>query len=414
MDQTAGGELLVEGNLQIHGHMGHPDQVFCIAYTNRLEIFANRNQDLPTRTIPYKQIENVIPKVNPPSFDVYLEDGNVLKFQTETTILSQRWTIALLSDPDPENKISFDNLREIKVIGRGRTAKVVQVRDKSNGDFYAVKSVRKESDITGSNFDRILIEKEILMSVSHPFIVRMFGCFQTDKRFKFILEYLEGGDLRSYFDRVCGVPITQVTFIAAEITSAINFLHNKGFVYRDLKPENILLDSKGHIRLTDFGLSNHIMDNNSSFSGTTEYAAPEIFQKRNSGIASDWWSLGIIIYEMLTGMRPFANPDQAINATLSIPPMVDEKAANLISGLLEKNPQRRFTYRDVVSSDFFAEIDWERLEQMEYPMDFIPPMETTQHDETGSPAYIPDSFAGPIAPDVYHLDGFSWESDIFQ
>ena len=246
------------------------------------------------------------------------------------------------------------------------------VRHKRDNAVYAMKMLRKEHVVKRNQVEHTKTERNVLETVSHPFIVNMIYAFQTPKKLYFILEYCPGGELFFHLSRASRFSEGRCRFYAQEILLAIEYLHAHDIVYRDLKPENVLLDAEGHVKLTDFGLSKEgISDNSSakSICGTPEYLAPEILERHGHGKAVDWYSLGALIYEMLTGLPPYYTKDREKlferirKAELQFPSYVSTTARSLLEGLLCKDPSRRLgsgpgDSEEVKTHPFFLGTDW--------------------------------------------------------
>merc|ERR1719282_2105210 len=239
----------------------------------------------------------------------------------------------------------------MKVIGKGSYGKVMLVRHKDEQDsVYAMKMLRKENVIKRNQVEHTKTERNVLETVSHPFIVVLHYAFQTPKKLYFVLEYCPGGELFFHLSRAGRFSEGRCRFYSSEILLAIEYLHKLNIIYRDLKPENILLDADGHVKLTDFGLSKEgIQDNSSakSMCGTPEYLAPEILDKKGHGKAVDWYSLGALMYEMLTGLPPYYTRDREKlferirRGELNYPQYVSPVSQSLLRSLLTGDPERR-------------------------------------------------------------------------
>ncbi|XP_055704102.1 ribosomal protein S6 kinase beta-1 isoform X1 [Phlebotomus papatasi] len=241
-----------------------------------------------------------------------------------------------------------------KVLGKGGYGKVFQVKKVSgpNADRYFAMKVLKKATIVRNQKDtaHTRAERNILEAVKHPFIVDLVYAFQTCGKLYLILEYLSGGELFMHLERE-GIFLEDTTcFYLCEIILALEHLHSLGIIYRDLKPENILLDQAGHIKLTDFGLcKEHIQEGivTHTFCGTIEYMAPEILTRSGHGKAVDWWSLGALMYDMLTGLPPFTAENRKktietiLKGKLNLPGYLTAEARDLIRRLMKRQvPQR--------------------------------------------------------------------------
>jgi len=240
----------------------------------------------------------------------------------------------------------------LKVLGQGSFGKVFLVRkisSKDAGTLYAMK-VLKKATLKVRDRQRTKMERDILTDVNHPFIVRLHYAFQTEGKLYLILEFLRGGDLFTRLSKEVMFTEEDVKFYLAELALALDHLHHLGIIYRDLKPENILLDTEGHIKLTDFGLSKESIFEEKktySFCGTVEYMAPEVVNRKGHGTPADWWSYGVLMFEMLTGALPFQGANrketmtQILKAKLGMPPFLSPEAQSLLRAVFKRNPANR-------------------------------------------------------------------------
>merc|ERR1712232_1180632 len=238
--------------------------------------------------------------------------------------------------------------------------------------IFAMKMLRKENVIKRNQVEHTKTERNVLEAVSHPFIVVLHYAFQTPKKLYFVLEFCSGGELFYHLSRAGRFSESRCRFYASELLLALAYLHSLNIIYRDLKPENVLLDIDGHAKLTDFGLSKEGIEDNfsaKSMCGTPEYLAPEILDKRGHGKGVDWYSLGALTYEMLTGLPPFYTRDREKlferirRSELSYPSYISPVAKSLLVSLLALDPAKRLgggpgDGDEVKSHPFFAGIDW--------------------------------------------------------
>ncbi|CAH0555907.1 unnamed protein product [Brassicogethes aeneus] len=277
-----------------------------------------------------------------------------------------------------------------RVLGKGGYGKVFQVRKvtgKDTGKIFAMKVLRKASIVRNSkDTAHTKAERNILEEVKHPFIVDLIYAFQTGGKLYLILEYLSGGELFMHLEREGVFLEDSACFYLAEITLALEHLHQQGIIYRDLKPENILLDGQGHIKLTDFGLcKEHIREGilTHTFCGTIEYMAPEILTRHGHGKEVDWWSLGALLYDMLTGAPPFTADnrkktiEKILKGKLWLPPYLTSDARDLIRKLLKRQVTARLGAQPddaiaVKNHHFFKHINWDDVISKKYDPPFKP------------------------------------------
>jgi serum/glucocorticoid-regulated kinase 3 len=195
-------------------------------------------------------------------------------------------------------KVSLDDFDLVKVIGKGSFGKVTLVRKKSDGLLFAMKVLSKPNIVKRKQVEHTKTERRVLGKMKHPFIVHMYYAFQTEQKLYFVLDYAAGGELFYHLSRMKKFTEQITRFFCAEITMALDALHNIGVVYRDLKPENILLDTQGHIKLADFGLAKEGVNDAAagahSMCGTPEYLSPEVLNRMGHGTSVDWWNLGMV------------------------------------------------------------------------------------------------------------------------
>ncbi|XP_069368490.1 ribosomal protein S6 kinase alpha-3 isoform X5 [Paralichthys olivaceus] len=316
-----------------------------------------------------------------------------------------------------------------KVLGQGSFGKVFLVRKISGpdaGQLYAMK-VLKKATLKVRDRVRTKMERDILVEVNHPFIVKLHYAFQTEGKLYLILDFLRGGDLFTRLSKEVMFTEEDVKFYLAELALALDHLHGLGIIYRDLKPENILLDEEGHIKLTDFGLSKESIDHENkaySFCGTVEYMAPEVVNRRGHTHSADWWSYGVLMFEMLTGTLPFQGKDRKetmtmiLKAKLGMPQFLSSEAQSLLRNLFKRNPANRLGagpdgVEEIKRHHFFNTIDWNKLFRREIPPPFKPaagrPDDTFYFDPEFTAKTPRDSPGVPPSANAHQLfRGFSF------
>ncbi len=298
----------------------------------------------------------------------------------------RKGTLTMFSSHKSIKEVKLEDFKILKVIGRGSFGKVCLVEYIPTHEIYAMKSLKKDILIENDQIESTILEKEILQNIDHPFLCGLVFCFQTEDRIFFVMPFLCGGELFQHLKKFKRFSEEMARFYGAQISIALQYLHDKNIIYRDLKPENILLDEQGYLRLADFGMAKKIVNNEKalSFCGTPEYLAPEIISGEGYDYNIDWWSLGIILYEMLCGVPPFyaENLDkmyeiiQNTEATFPTDIYLSDEAKDIINKLLKKNVKNRLGYVsgivEIKNHPFFKSIDFQAIENKKVESPFVP------------------------------------------
>ncbi|KAG9140748.1 hypothetical protein Leryth_006929 [Lithospermum erythrorhizon] len=324
--------------------------------------------------------------------------------------------------PCSKDRTSIEDFEIIKPISRGAFGRVFLTRKRATGDLFAIKVLKKADMIRKNSVESILAERDILISVRNPFVVRFFYSFTCRENLYLVMEYLNGGDLFSLLKNLGCLEEDMGRVYIAELVLALEYLHSLNIIHRDLKPDNIVIGPDGHIKLTDFGLSKvglinstddlsgpinstSLLDSNKSNEqaqpsikkerrqkhavvGTPDYLAPEILLGMGHGTTADWWSVGVILFELLVGLPPFnaEHPQQIFDNIMNrdipwpkVPEEMSFEAYDLIDKLLSDNPVQRLGATgsaEVKRHPFFCDINWDTLARQKAA--FIPEADT--HD----------------------------------
>ena len=332
----------------------------------------------------------------------------------------------LLDDGGVVRKMYATDFDPLRCLGKGTYGTVLLVKQACTGKLYAQKQFRKASlTVRKQLVEQTKTERSILESINrHPFVVKLYYAFQDHEKLYLILEYAQGGELFEHLRTERMFPEETAAFYMAEMVLALEHLHHTvGVVYRDLKPENCLLDSEGHLLLTDFGLSKEAVGGECrSMTGTVEYMAPEVIQMQSYGTAVDWWSFGILGFDLLTGSSPFrANNDMKIRekilkAKLVLPYFLSPDSKDLLTRLLRKEPKKRLgacmpkDMQSIKGHRFFRKIQWEKLERREIEPPIKPLITDPELAENFSSEFT-DLAVSPVEPGP--LSGSKSEHDPF-
>jgi len=307
------------------------------------------------------------------------------------------------------SRLGVDDFEAIKVIGKGAFGEVRLVQKVDTGHVYAMKILRKSDMVEKEQVAHVRAERDILVEADHQWVVKMYYSFQDPANLYLIMEFLPGGDMMTLLMKKDTLSEEATQFYMAETALAIDSIHKLGFIHRDIKPDNLLLDARGHVKLSDFGLctglkkshrtdfyrdlsqvkpsdfSSNPMDSKRkaeswkrnrralaySTVGTPDYIAPEVFLQTGYDKSCDWWSLGVIMFEMLIGYPPFCSetPQETYNKimkwrdTLEFPPEVpiSKNAKRTIRRLCDGAERRIQNLSDINKMGFFLSVDWDHI-----------------------------------------------------
>lgn len=401
MLETSGPLSFIAGWLKYYNYSTNEERkLFCLVNTGLLTLSSDEKQTEIILQIEINDILSVEEEEEPNQieinndkyfykFSIYLENGK-FTFGCQSFTQMKKWIVVLT--PERYNlfnmQTTLDDFTIIDKIGSGYSGEVLLAKYKATNQLYALKSIPKEN-IAESKVTRAFSERNILMEASHPFITRLISTFQTEDKLYLVLEYVQGGDLLHHINKGLNLKTNQIKLYLAEIATALSYLHYLGIVFRDLKPSNILIGKDGHLKLTDFGLSRYLIDNNIcySFCGTNEYLAPEIIQNEGYNFAVDWWSFGILAYLLFEGALPFRslNLTKLFNQITSSPlrflKKLPDDITDLIEKLLTKDPKKRLGCgvsgdKEIFEHPFFKGIDWNDVYDRKCEPLFKPYLET--------------------------------------
>ncbi|KAG1356880.1 hypothetical protein G6F62_001970 [Rhizopus arrhizus] len=280
-------------------------------------------------------------------------------------------------------KLKLEDFKIERTVGTGSFGRVHLIQSKINNRYYVLKVLQKAEVVKLKQVEHTNNERATLASIQHPFIVNLWGSFQDDANLYMVMDYVPGGELFSFLRKSKKFSNEVARFYAGEVLLALAYLHSKDIIYRDLKPENILLDAHGHIKITDFGFAKKVPDITWTLCGTPDYLAPEIIQTKGYGKAADFWSFGVLIFEMLAGYPPYYDENQfrlyekILTAPPKYPSDMDPAAKDLLMHLLTTDLSERYGnlkrgYYDIMEHKWFDPLEFDLLVQRKIKPPYIP------------------------------------------
>lgn len=297
-------------------------------------------------------------------------------------------------------RVNLDDFEEKATLGTGSFGRVKLIQRRSDERCFALKVLRKAAVIKQKQVDHLFSEVTIMGKISHPFIVEFFGIAQDERYFCILLEFVPGGELFTYLKLNQQLDGPETRFFAAQVVLAFEYLHLQGIIYRDLKPENLLIDRQGYLKLIDFGFAKLTRGRTYTLCGTPEYIAPEIILNKGHGKEVDWWCLGVLIYEMMVGIDPFADDDpmsifrNILGLKLKFPSRFSPDARSLIRHLLEPDLAKRFGnlrrgVADIKEHKWFQGTLWKDIIEKKLKPKYLPSLKGEA--DASSFAECPDS-----------------------
>ena len=312
------------------------------------------------------------------------------------------------SDKDKVRQIKLSDYEMGDTLGTGSFGRVRIAKNKKTQEYVAIKIMKKMEIIKSKQADHIANEIKILSMIEHPFVIKFGGFTQDEKNLYLDLELINGGELFTYLRGVGRFPIDQARMYIAEIISIFDYLHSKNIIYRDLKPENILIHKSGYLKLTDFGFAKIVEGRTYTLCGTPEYLAPEIILNKGHGKPVDWWTCGILLYEMIAGIDPFSDDDpmmvyqKILKGKIKFPSGFDSNAKSLIKHLLDQDLTKRYGnlkngVKDITGHRFFKNFEWNKLLEKDLPPPYVPKVKS--NNDISNFSEYPDSDNPAVAID---------------
>ena len=288
-------------------------------------------------------------------------------------------------------KLNYNDFEPLKLLGTGTFGRVLLVRFKTNNQLYAMKILMKSHIKSTHQEEHTKAERDLMVQIDNPFLLNIKFAFQDETKLYIVSNFMQGGDMFYHLHFESKFSEKKAKFYLIEIILGLEYLHKNNMIYRDLKPENILMDSTGHIKLSDFGLSKILSDNDEkafTMCGTPQYLAPEIMKEEGYDKNVDWWSLGCFFYEMITGFLPFYIPKDYLNEKVYeqkviFPSGINPLAIKFIKELLVVDPNNRLGngvngVENIKSHEYFKDVDWNKYYNKEIEPPFIPKLDSDE------------------------------------
>lgn len=287
----------------------------------------------------------------------------------------------------PNFNLDRKDLERVRTLGTGAFGRVILLKHTKSYKYYAMKVLEKARIIKTKQVDHTLYEKRILEAIRFPFTVSMECSYKDNSYIYFVMPFVPGGEMFTHLRRLNKFEDSLAKFYASQVILALEYLHFCNLVYRDLKPENILIDKNGYLKITDFGFCKIMQGRTWTLCGTPEYLAPELILSKGYGFSVDWWSFGVLMYEMSAGYPPFyANEpmktyEKIVSGKYRCPSSFNSDLRDILKNTLQVDITKRYGVMKNGTMDFknhkwFTGIEWEAILNCRYPPPYVPKYKT--------------------------------------
>lgn len=284
-----------------------------------------------------------------------------------------------------QNNARLEDFRLTRTLGSGSFGRVILVKHLETEKYYAMKLLIKERVVKTKQVEHTLNEKRILQAMEFPNLVRLIYCFKDPSNLYLVLNFENGGELFTYLRKSRRFPETMAKFYCAQVVLAFEYLHSLDIIYRDLKPENMLICSNGYTKITDLGFAKRLGTDLRTYTlcGTPEYLAPEVIKHRGYGKSVDWWTIGVLMYEMTAGNVPFHCKEHSemysriVKGNFKCPDFFTKELCDILNAMLQTDTSKRFGclrggVTDIKNHRWYSAINWDSIYQQNVRAPYVP------------------------------------------
>jgi len=308
---------------------------------------------------------------------------------SSTAITAAQLNNAGIATSKPSNVCGLKELQRLGVLGRGAFGFVTLVMDPNTKKTYALKAIKKSILKETGQEELLLREKTVMQRMHHTSLVNLHRTYKDKRRLYLLLDACLGGEIFTLLRKQRYFSEDTSRFFSASVVEAFDYMHSQSIVYRDLKPENLVLNRNGYVKVADFGFAKFVMDKTYTLCGTPDYLAPEIVTGQGHGKGVDWWTVGVLIYELCSGVSPFYSSDQTemyrkiVRGRFRTPKYFSDEAKDIIHRLLKNKPTKRLGVtrggaKSIRRHPWFASFQWQEFRAETLPAPIKPKVQNDQ------------------------------------